>query len=354
MILSFTPMLIFLLIGGVAVDRVSRTRLMLASDMLRGVVVLIVATLAYSKVLEIWHVYAASIFFGFVEAFFQPAYTALVPDILPKETLPSANSLTSISGQMAGVVGPALGALIVSGGGTPLAFALDGLSFFISAGFLLPLVFNIKEKHISAEKKNNVIQDFREGLRIVLSIPWLWISIALFSLSNITLSGPLNIALPFFVKDVLLKDVKVLGWMYSALSIGALFGAIYLGRMKHIRHRGWIAYGSFLVTGFSIFILGFFTTTIPALLSILIGGLCISLFGMIWTNTLQEMVPNKMLGRVSSIDLLGSFALLPIGFGVIGLVTDRIGSGNVFILCGAISMGLALLGLSQSSIRKLD
>ena len=223
--------------------------------------------------------------------------------------------------------GPALGALIVSGGGTPLAFALDGLSFFISAGFLLPLVFNVKEKHVSAEKKNNVIQDFREGLRIVLSIPWLWISIALFSLSNITLSGPLNIALPFFVKDVLLKDVKVLGWMYSALSIGALFGAIYLGRMKHIRHRGWIAYGSFLVTGLSIFILGFFNTTIPALLSILIGGLCISLFGMIWTNTLQEMVPNKMLGRVSSIDLLGSFALLPIGFGVIGLVTDRIGSG---------------------------
>jgi len=66
------------------------------------------------------------------------------------------------------------------------------------------------------------------------------------------------------------------------------------------------------------------------------------------------MVPNKMLGRVSSIDLLGSFALLPIGFGVIGLVTDRIGPGNVFILCGVISMGLALLGLSQSSIRKLD
>jgi MFS family permease len=354
LILAFTPMLIFLLIGGVAVDRFSRTKLMLASDLLRGVVVLLVTILAYTNQLEIWHIYVATVVFGFVESFFQPAYVALIPDILPANSLPSANSLTSVSGQLAGVIGPAIGAIIVSMGGTSLAFLLDGLSFLISAIFLLPLVFNVRETHLTTLKKNNIFQDFHEGLKIVLAIPWLWISILIFAFSNITLSGPFTIALPFFVKNVLLQDVHVLGWVYSASSLGAFLGSIYLGRMAKIRHRGLIAYGSFLVSGLTYLLLGVFTTSIAAMAFMFAGGLAISLFSMIWTNTLQEMVPNKMLGRVSSIDMLGSFALLPIGFGIVGWITDLIGPANVFIIGGAISMLLALLGLTQSSIRKLD
>src|SRR5438552_8882265 len=132
LIFSFAPMLLFLLIGGVAVDRFPRVRVMLASDILRGAVVGLVALLALGGNLAIWHVYLASIVFGFVDAFFQPAYTAAVPEITPSEVLPSANSLTSLSGQLAGIAGPALGAAIVAMGGTPAAFALDALSFFIS------------------------------------------------------------------------------------------------------------------------------------------------------------------------------------------------------------------------------
>src|SRR6185436_13608494 len=85
LIFAFTPMLLFLLIGGVAVDRYPRVRLMLASDLLRGLVVTLVAALAFSQQLEIWHVYIASLIFGLVDAFFQPAYTALVPEITPHE-----------------------------------------------------------------------------------------------------------------------------------------------------------------------------------------------------------------------------------------------------------------------------
>src|SRR5439155_1270360 len=85
---------------------------MLASDILRGAVVGLVALLALGGNLAIWHVYLASIVFGFVDAFFQPAYTAAVPEITPSEVLPSANSLTSLSGQLAGIAWPALGAAV--------------------------------------------------------------------------------------------------------------------------------------------------------------------------------------------------------------------------------------------------
>src|SRR5262249_46352379 len=129
-----------LLFGGVAVDRLPRGRVMLASDLLRGVLVLLVALLATTGGLELWHVFIASMLFGFVDAFFQPAYSALVPEVAPGEALPSANSLTSLSAQLTGIFGPMIGAGIVALGGTPAAFALDGLSFFFSAACLVPLL----------------------------------------------------------------------------------------------------------------------------------------------------------------------------------------------------------------------
>lgn len=99
LIFALSPMLLFLLLGGVAVDRFPRIRLMLASDLLRGGVVALVAALAFSDRLALWHIYLASLIFGFVDAFFQPAYVATVPDLTPEAAWPSANSLTSSAGR---------------------------------------------------------------------------------------------------------------------------------------------------------------------------------------------------------------------------------------------------------------
>lgn len=85
-----------------------------------------------------------------------------------------------------------------------------------------------------------------------------------------------------------------------------------------------------------------------------IYGFSFSVFGMIWNNTLQEMVPHEMLGRVYSIDALGSFVLMPIGFAIAGWATDLIGAPMVFLIGGSATILLALLGLSHPAIRNLD
>lgn len=123
---SVLPMLLFVLVGGVAVDRWPRVPIMLASDITRGVVVMFVAVLAQQETLEIWHIYVASLIFGTVDAFFQPAFTALVPEITPAEVLPSANSLAMISNRTMGVIGPMLGATLVAFMGTAAVFAING------------------------------------------------------------------------------------------------------------------------------------------------------------------------------------------------------------------------------------
>ena len=140
LIVSFAPTVLLLLIGGVVVDRYSREAIMLASDMLRGLVVCAVALLAAGGLLQLWHLVLLNLVFGVVDAFFQPAYTAAVPELVREQDLPSANSLSSISTQLGRVAGPPLGAAIVAFGGPALAFALNGLTFLLTAALLVPLL----------------------------------------------------------------------------------------------------------------------------------------------------------------------------------------------------------------------
>src|SRR5690349_10782395 len=129
LILTQIPLLLFLLIGGIVVDRLPRIRIMFASDVLSGIIVSLIALFSWLDMLEIWHIYIASLVFGFVEAFFFPAYQAIIPQITPKDMLTSANSLNGLSARMTGIIGPVIGAALVASGGTSLTFALDALSF---------------------------------------------------------------------------------------------------------------------------------------------------------------------------------------------------------------------------------
>ncbi len=199
LVFSQVPMLIFLLIGGVVVDRLPRIRIMFSSDVLSGLVITFVAIFSWLDLLQIWHIYIASMIFGFVEAFFFPAYQAVIPQITPSELLVSANSLNGLSQRVTGIVGPALGAALVAVGGTSLTFGLDALSFFISALCVLPILRSNfdktqREEDVSGagtEKrpvKDTLKQGFKdllEGFNLVRTIPWIWISILLFGFVNI-------------------------------------------------------------------------------------------------------------------------------------------------------------------------
>lgn len=355
-VFGLVPMLLFLLVGGVVVDRLPRFRIMLASDVVNALVVGLVTLLAVTDRLELWHVYAVSVVFGLAEAFFFPAYTASVPQIVPPEDLPSANSLTSLSWQLSGVIGPTLGALLVAAGGTSLAFGFDSTSFLISAACLIPLrAIRPPAPAADAEpRRTSPLTDLRDGWKIVLASPWLWMTILVYAFVNVTDSGPRNIALPFLIHDHLGLQVEALGLVASSFAIGSVTGAILLGRLKRIRRRAMLLYGSAVVGGLMIVGYGLAPNLIVMLGVAFVYGLTFSAIALVWTNTLQELVPPEMLGRVSSIDALGSFVLMPVGFALAGWLTDKIGPVQVFILGGCSTMGLALLAYLHPGVRRVD
>src|SRR6266508_58654 len=355
LVFSITPSLIFLLIGGVVVDRLPRIPLMLFSDIGRGIAALIVSALAFSGELQVWHVYVASLFFGFVMAFFQPAYSAIVPQIVPKDDLPSANALTSISANLGRVAGPALGAVIVGVLGSTVAFALNGLSFLISAAFLIPLLSaRIGAPDSSHSEENDVWQEMRQGFVTVLASPWLWISIIIFSLVNVTLIGPYYVAMPFLVSDFMKADVNRLGLLYSIFPIGFVIGGAWLGRYQKLPRRGMLMY---ITLALAALLLGLYGCHLPLwmlIIAALVNGIALQFSSLAWTNLLQERIPNEQLGRVSSIDAMGSISLMPVGMALAGWATVAFGPALVFIVGGALTALVGITAMLHPAIRALD
>jgi DHA3 family tetracycline resistance protein-like MFS transporter len=353
LIFALTPSIIFYLIGGVAVDRLSRVGLMLASDLGRGAVALVVGALAFTDRLEIWQIFVASLFFGFVDAFFQPAFAALVPQLVPESDLPSANSLTSISLQLGRVLGPAIGAGVIALIGIPLAFALNGISFLVSAVFILPLLA-IALPRAARETHTSVFHDMREGIKTVMESPWLRISIIVFALTNITLAGPFSVAMPFLVNDNLHASVDTLGLIYATFPLGYIIGGIWLGRQPKIRRRGVTMYVAAVVASLCLGAFGMLPPLWVLLVMALINGAALEMGHLIWINSMQEIVPNEKLGRVVSIDNMGSFALMPIGFALAGWGTNVFGAPLVFIVGGTATAIMSAAPLLLRAIREFD
>ncbi|HMA37423.1 MAG TPA: MFS transporter, partial [Chloroflexia bacterium] len=354
LICAFTPMLLFLLLGGVAVDRWPRVRVMFLSDLGRGVLAALVAGLAWTGGLEIGHIYLLSVTFGFVDAFFQPAYSAAVPELTPAAVLTSANALTSISTQTGRIIGPALAAGTMALGGAPLAFGLNALSFFLAAALLVPLLGWPAPVRAEESARANLLGDLREAARTVRTTPMLWITIIVYALVNITLAGPYSIGLPFLVKNQLHADVETLGFLYTMFPIGYVLGGLWLGRQARIRRRGGLIMGAGVVAGL---MLALFGVSLPVLIlagAAVINGAALEMGNLAWTGTLQALVPGEQLGRVASMDMLGSFALLPVGYALTAAATDAWGAGPVFLTGGLLAAGLSAGALLVPAVRQFD
>lgn len=353
---SILPTVIFSLIGGVFVDRMKRGVLLFLSDVARCLLMLAATWLAFTDQLNLTGIYVIVIVFGFADAFFLPAYNALIQQMIPEEDLPSANSINSLSMQFGRVAGPAIGGLVAGFGGTTLAFGLNSISFWIGALTVLPLLTLPAPARQDEESLTlkGFLGDLRGGFETIFASPILWITILIFALTNITLAGPYSIAMPFLVKDHLGGDQQLLGFLYAIFPIGYAIASLFMGAFPKIRHRGVVFYIASIIAGLG---LGMFGVSVPIYVLVicaLLNGAALEIVNLVWTNLLQEMVPPEKMGRVSSVDMLGSFVLLPLGYALTGWLVDTIGVTAVFITCGAITALVCGLALLHPVIRKLD
>lgn len=351
--LTLVPTLLFLLIGGVAVDRYPRARLMLAADLGRGLLVLGMAWLALTGQLQIKTVYIVSLAFGLLNAFFNPAYTALIPALVPTADLPSANALTSLSVQTGRIVGPAIGVTLMTAAGIGWAILANALTFFVSAAFLLPLAW-AEAKPMGAEETGGwrqVVLDLREGVAAVTGNSWLWINILVFAVVNVTLVGPYTVAMPFLVDETMAGDARRLGLLYAMFAAGYGLAGLSLGRRNQIRRRGLQVLGGTAVAGVMLALFGLPLPLPVLMVAAVINGFALEASTLAWISSVQQLVPLERMGRVASVEEIGSLALIPLGFAVAGWITSRLGPASTF-LWGGLMTALLTAGL-LSGVRAL-
>lgn len=224
----------------------------------------------------------------------------------------------------------------------------------ISAACLLPLLSGASSPRDAAGPATSLLRDVREGIETVLQSPVLWITIAVSALTNITLAGPYSVAMPLLVKNHLAGDVGTLGILYAVFPVGYILGGVWIGRLSTIRHRGRIAYVGLMLAGLMLALFGL-PVPVPALIvAALVNGAALETHSQVWTNILQDVVPSERLGRVASIDSLGSFALLPLGFAIAGWATDQLGPAAIFTIGGGMTALIALVALTHPAIRAFD
>lgn len=344
-----TAQVALLVAGGLLVDRLPRRAILVGSDVAQGTLALALAVTTFSGLANIPVLMAFAAAFGAAQAIAMPALTAVVPDIVPREHLTSANSLYQGTRTLSIIVGPIVGGALVALWGPGAAYAADAASFGGSA--LLLLASAIRPP--APTERRRVLRDALDGARYVARRPWLWMGIAVFSLYNVAAAGARNVALPVYADVALATGAQGLGLMYGGAAAGTLAAYALLGSIDYTRVRGFVAYGGAALGGVGVAALAWAPNAVAAVALVFAMGAMIAGFSLSWETAVQSSVASGMRGRVVSLDMLGSFALLPLAMPAFGVLVDAAGVRPTLLWSGVAMIVIALPGVLSPRARRL-
>ena len=346
------PTVVFLLIGGVASDRLDRRRIMLAADLLRGVAVGLLAVLSLSGALALWHVVLLVVFYGAGAAFFAPAFDAVVPELLPAERLGQANALDQVVRPLAlRLAGPAVGGVVVGVLGAGGAFALDAATFLVSAAALLAMRPSARRPVAAGA---SVRGDLREGWRFVRRRSWLWATFASAAVAYLLFMGPVEVLLPLLVKHELEGSATELGLVFEAGGLGSVGCAVLIGQRGLPRRDITFMYVVWTLATVVVAGYGLSVAVWQLMLACLAFNALETAGTIVWATAKQRHVPAAMLGRVSSLDWLISIGLLPLSFALTGPVSGAIGVRATLVGAGVLGAAVTFGALFIRGVRAVE
>jgi MFS family permease len=337
------PQVAMLLVGGVISDRFDPRKVMMVSDLLRGLVMAAVATLSLTGGLtSLWTLLGLIIVYGAAAGFFGPAFDALVPRIVPEEDLIEANALDQFV-RPAGlqIFGPMLAGGVIAVAGVGWTFAFDAATFLFSAICLLAMR-KVADSPADAGPlpAASIWADMRDGIAYVRRHVWLWGTFLSATFTYLLFVGPTEVLLPYVVKTELGGSATALSLVLTSGGLGAIAAALIVGWIGIPRRFMTYIYGTWAIATLAVAGYGLGTRTWQlAAACVLVNGL--EAAGTIaWATTKQHFVPAHMLGRVSSVDWFVSTALLPLSYALAAPVAQWIGVRHT--LLGAGLLGAAV------------
>ncbi len=351
LMVAAVPRAIFMLVGGALSDSFSPRTLMLVSNVLRAVVVGIVAALVLTENAQLWHLYLLAGIFGVVDAIFHPALNTIVPMLVSGRLLPPANALVQVMAQLSGFIGPALAGIVVAAVQTGAAFAVDAASFAVAALALLLVrggrrTAPAQEALGGADRRtHDLLSTIRSGLAYAWSDPAVRALIGLTAALNFAFVGPVSVGLPYLADTRFEGGSAALGLMLSAFGAGAVGGALLAGSLRHVPRLGLVILLLAMVLGVGEALVGlapnvWIAMAIGACIGVGIGFLNVRVIA--W---LQARTPEDMRGRVMSLIMFSGMGLAPFSLAIAGAIIDLGAVDLTFAVGGAIIVLAALAGM---------
>ncbi len=311
----------FLLLGGALADRFSRYRLMVGSDLLACAAQGSIAGLFISGAAPLGLVAALAMVTGAASGICYPASRGLIPQIVDAPQLQSANALIRLSQNCASLAGAAMSGVIIAGVGAGWGLAVDAASFLVSAGLVLT---SRAPRARRAEGVTTIIADLREGWQEVRSRQWLWIPIAQFAIVNLCLSPSISVLGPVVATEHY-GGARAWSVIITAEALGLIAGSLVAMRLRPAFP---LLAGTIITFGFvpPLLLLALHAPVWLVAVSMLILGVTIDVYEVLWMTALQEHIPGDTLSRVTSWDALGAFALEPAGLVLAGPVSAILGT----------------------------
>jgi MFS family permease len=320
------------LVGGVWADRIAPQRIMIASDLVRAATTFATAAYFATGQHSLTLLCALAATTGGAAAFFGPAFVSLRPMLVAPEHRQAANATLNILQNAAFIAGPAAAGVFVAWVGAPWAFAVNAVSFLVSAATVALI-----RAEAPRAARTGMLAELREGWREVRTRHWL-----LAGLLAATAYHAAFGAITVLIDVIAVRDLggpTALGWLSAAAGVGGLGGGLLAMRFQPRRPLlvGWPCVALMALYAASFAWPGRLAAVLGAAL---VGFAGLMYFSVCWDTALQDGVPHTVLARVSSWDILTSFVAIPAGNALAGPLAHAVGTGPLIVV-GAVVMALA-------------
>ncbi len=331
------PILLFSLIGGVIADRVDRRRLIMLVQAIQGLLGLLLAALALTRVIEVWHIYLITIIASSLSALNAPARGAIIPNLVPGNSLLNALALNSTVWQTSTLVGPALAGISIALLGVAATYAIDGTLHILT----LVSLARMRLDPVTARARQSALASLREGLSFVRHQSIIMVLLAMDSAAM--LFGSYRVLLPIFARD-LGVGADGLGLLLSAPAAGSLIGAAVMMSLGDLRYKGLFVAGGILTYCLFLVLLACSPWFLLSLVVAIGLGFFDSVQAIPRNTAIQLITPNELRGRVSSFQSMLTNGAPALGQAQSGALAAIIGAplaiGAGAVICAALILGI--------------
>ena len=352
------PRAIFILLGGVITDRLSPRLIMLIADGIRFVLTALMALVIFTGSVQMWMLYVFGLGFGLVAGFAIPAENSIVPMLVEKQDLQAGNSVMMGIGQAVGFIGPTIAGILIgrfsqSPLGIGLAFAIDAVSFAVSAMCMWAMHGGGKRQAIAnSVTKESVWASILVGMKYLWDDKTLRLMFLIIMAMNFLFTGPLLVGIPVLADQRLPEGAVAFGLLMSAYAGGNLAGYLLAGALPRPTGRGMTIFLITLLAAFGLVLgsFGFIRSTwvdFGLMLMLGVGNGYISIILFTW---MQTRTPKEMLGRMMSMLMLASTGLVPISQAISGAVS-KWSLTILFVSAGSLGLLVTLWAATQPGLK---